>query len=99
MAHSVLVAGATGMLGSKIAHALLEKNVEVMVLTRSLHPYYPKSAQHLAQLQSRGSQVVEGDLSKRESLLKATEGAHALRQYRVNLITSCKLNITFGERL
>ncbi len=26
MAHSVLVAGATGMLGSKIAHALLEKN-------------------------------------------------------------------------
>jgi len=50
MAHSVLVAGATGMLGSKIAHALLEKNVEVMVLTRSLHPSSPKSAQHLAQL-------------------------------------------------
>jgi uncharacterized protein YbjT (DUF2867 family) len=78
MAHSVLVAGATGMLGSKIAHALLEKNVEVMVLTRSLHPSSPKSAQHLAQLQSRGAQVVEGDLNNMESLLKATEGAPAV---------------------
>src|SRR5437879_13549985 len=49
-----------------------------MVLTQSLHPSSPKSAQHLAQLQSRGAQVVEGDLNNMESLLKATEGAPAV---------------------
>jgi uncharacterized protein YbjT (DUF2867 family) len=74
---TILVAGATGMLGAKIANALLDKQVKVRVLSRTQH-HSPNSAQNLAQLQSRGAEIVEGDLSNFESLVQATRGVTAI---------------------
>lgn len=62
----ILVAGATGMLGSQIAKALLAKGREVRVLVRPASDY--------SDLVEAGAQPVEGDLKDSPSLAHAVRG-------------------------
>ncbi|MBN1207443.1 MAG: aromatic alcohol reductase [Myxococcaceae bacterium] len=75
----VLVAGATGMLGQKISHALLDKpGVEVRLLVRAGATEDPKKRQGLLSLQERGARIVEGDLGALSSLVEATRGVDVI---------------------
>jgi len=75
---SVLIAGVTGMLGSKIAAAILDKGeMEVKGLVRSSSVSREKP-QQLDQLVSRGMVLVEGDLLDPPSLNSACEGVYAI---------------------
>ncbi|MBJ7341535.1 NmrA family NAD(P)-binding protein [Mycolicibacterium sp.] len=72
--HSVLLAGATGMLGSRIAHHLLaQPAVSVRLLVRDGASSDPDKKQTLAALQARGATVVSGDVTDTDSLSRATE--------------------------
>ncbi len=66
----VLVVGATGYLGGKVVDHLLAMGKQVRVLVR---PGSNPSA-----LVARGANVVEGDLTKRETLDQAVTGVSAL---------------------
>jgi len=60
----VLIAGATGFLGTKITNAFLQKKeFDVLVLAR-------KPSERTAEFVSKGAKIVEGDLSDVESLKK-----------------------------
>lgn len=59
----ILVAGATGSLGSKIVHGLLERGETVRVLARPSSNYLP--------LRSAGAEVAVGDLKDFDSLTRA----------------------------
>jgi uncharacterized protein YbjT (DUF2867 family) len=66
---TVLIIGITGGLGNKIASAILDKgamNVKALVRAGSQNKIVP--------LSDRGVTIAEGDLSNRDSLLKACEG-------------------------
>lgn len=72
--HSVLLAGATGMLGSRIAHHLLAlPGVSVRLLVRDGASADPTKSETLRTLQSRGATVVTGDVTDTDSLARATE--------------------------
>ena len=74
MTQTVLVVGASGMLGSRIAHHLLdapEAAVRMMVRKGS-------SRDAVTPLLDRGAEAVEGDLSDPESLLRATSGVDVI---------------------
>ncbi len=76
---TVLVAGITGMLGYKIAAAILEKGVMVVrALVRSGESADPMKQKKLDEMQSRGVVFVEGDLLKPSSLLNACTGVEAI---------------------
>ncbi len=61
---TVLIAGATGFLGEKIANAFLDKKqFDVIVLVR-------KANEKTDQLKSKGAKVVEVDFSDLEALKK-----------------------------
>jgi NADH dehydrogenase len=62
----ILIVGATGRLGSKIAHALLVKSRRVRVLARPASTFQP--------LADAGAEVVFGDLKDRASLDAACRG-------------------------
>lgn len=71
MAQTVLLVGATGMFGSRIAHHLLDQSeTRVRLLLRGAGG---NKNQVLAPLVERGAEVVEGDLSDRDSLDRATQ--------------------------
>jgi uncharacterized protein YbjT (DUF2867 family) len=73
MTQKILVAGATGMLGSRIAHYLLEQpDVQVRLLIRPDTDAAKKNA--LNPLVERGAELVTGDLTHRDSLDRATQG-------------------------
>ena len=75
----VLLAGATGMLGSKIARALLSKgdSVDLRVLVRT-DASDAKAQEALASLIAAGAKMVEGDLLDAASLDAATKGVHVV---------------------
>ncbi len=79
MTTTVLLAGATGMLGNRIAtHLLDQPDVAVRLLLRSTSPADAAKAEAIDRLMSRGAQVVSGDVSNPASLDAATAGVDAV---------------------
>lgn len=75
MTQTILIAGATGMLGSRIAHhVLLQPNVRVRLLVRNLSDKKDALNAHAAQ----GAELIEGDLADAASLNRATEGVDVI---------------------
>ncbi len=73
--NTVLLAGATGMLGARIAHHLLEdEGVSLRLLVRPAALEDPEKRSALDPLLERGAEVVEGDVTDPASLAGATDG-------------------------
>ncbi|MEP7144789.1 MAG: SDR family oxidoreductase [Ferruginibacter sp.] len=70
---TVLVAGATGFLGSEICHQLIGKNKNVKGLVRAT-----SDVNKVAQLKELGVEIVEGDLKDKSSLENALHGVSAI---------------------
>lgn len=70
---TVLVAGATGFLGSEICHQLVEKNKKVKGLVR-----VSSDANKVAHLKQAGVETVVGDLKDKPSLDNALQGVSAI---------------------
>jgi uncharacterized protein YbjT (DUF2867 family) len=66
----ILVAGATGTLGSRLVHRLLARNLSVRVLTRDVA--------RAAGLAERGVEVICGDLRDDESVRRAAQGVSTI---------------------
>lgn len=76
MTQTVLVAGAAGMLGSRIAHHLAsEPDAKLRLMIRGGDN---KKRAALGPLLDRGAEVVEGDLTDRASLDRATKGVDVI---------------------
>jgi len=72
---TVLVVGSTGMLGSKIVAALLDKgDVDVRAMVRSINDSNAENRQKIEAMQARGMAIIEGDLMQPETLLPVCEG-------------------------
>ena len=72
---TVLVVGSTGMLGSKIVAALLDKgDVDVRAMVRSINDSNAENRQKIEAMQARGIAIIEGDLMQPETLLPVCEG-------------------------
>jgi len=75
MTTTVLLAGATGMLGNRIAaHLLDQSDVEVRLLLRSAAPAEAGKAEAVSALVALGASVVTGDVTEPASLDAATAG-------------------------
>jgi uncharacterized protein YbjT (DUF2867 family) len=73
MTQTILLAGATGMLGSRIAHHLLEQpGARIRLLVRGGEAAGKRAA--LGPLLARGAETIEGDLADHASLDRATRG-------------------------
>ena len=73
MTQTILLAGATGMLGSRIAaHLLDQPEARLRLLVRST------ADAKLKPLLDRGAEVLEGDLANRASLDRATQGVDVI---------------------
>ena len=70
---TVLVAGATGFLGSEICRQLSEKKIKVKGLVRTT-----SDANKLTHLKELGVEIVEGDLKDKSSLKNALNGVSAI---------------------
>ncbi len=70
---TVLVAGATGFLGSEICRQLIGKNKKVKGLVRAT-----SDANKVAQLKASGVEIIEGDLKDGVSLKNALQGFSAI---------------------
>ena len=70
---TVLVAGATGYLGSEICRQLIAKNKNVRGLVRAT-----SNPDKVAALQKMGVETIEGDLKDKDSFRKALEGVSAV---------------------
>lgn len=72
---TVLIAGATGMLGGLIAgHLLEQEGVKVRLLVRDSARDDPRKKADLDSLVTRGASIVTGDVGEPASLDQATEG-------------------------
>lgn len=72
---TVLVVGSTGMLGTKIVSALLEKGAtHVKAMVRSTSDSNEQNRQKMEQMKAKGVSLVEGDLMKPETLLQVCAG-------------------------
>ena len=72
---TVLVAGSTGMLGSKIVTALLDKgDVNVRAMVRSMDDSNGENRQKVEAIKAKGAAIVEGDVMQPETLLPACAG-------------------------
>ena len=77
MTQTVLLAGATGMLGSQIAHYLLDQpEARLRLLVRGGDAAKKRAA--LDPLLTRGAELIEGDLADRVSLDRATQGVEVI---------------------
>lgn len=75
MTQTILIAGATGMLGSRIAHHMLQQpDARVQLLVRNIAA---KKAQ-LDKLVAEGAELIEGDLADTASLHRATQGVEVI---------------------
>jgi uncharacterized protein YbjT (DUF2867 family) len=75
MTQTILIAGATGMLGRRIAHHLLEQadaRVRLLVRNKARTKYV------LDPLAARGAEIIEGDLADAPSLDRATQGVDVI---------------------
>ncbi len=73
MTQNILLVGATGMLGSQIAHHLLQQpDARTRLLLRE--PDDRKHASAMANLFDAGAEIVTGDLADHASLDRATQG-------------------------
>ena len=70
---TVLVAGATGFLGSEICRQLISKNKNVRGLVRAT-----SDSNKVAQLKELGVETIEGDLKNKDSLENALRGVSAI---------------------
>lgn len=71
----ILVVGSTGMLGTKIISALLDKGAtEVRAMVRPGSDSKQENRQKIEQMNARGAIIVEGDLMKPETLLPICQG-------------------------
>ena len=78
MTQTVLLAGATGMLGSQIARYLLDHpEARVRLMVRGGAAAAGKRAT-LNPLLARGAEIIEGDLADRTSLDRATQGVDVI---------------------
>lgn len=72
---TVLVAGSTGMFGSKIVSALLDKgDVHVRVMVRSSNDSNEENRKKIDAMKARGATIVEGDVMQPETLPPACTG-------------------------
>ena len=72
---AVLVSGSTGMLGSKIVSALLNKgDINVRAMVRSLNDPNEQNRQKIEAMKAKGAMIVEGDMMKPKTLLPACAG-------------------------
>ncbi len=76
MTDTILLAGATGMLGSRIASRLLDNGAHVRFLVRNSRDVTRREV--LASLLARGAELVEGDLAEAVSLDRATQGVDVI---------------------
>jgi uncharacterized protein YbjT (DUF2867 family) len=77
MTQTILLLGATGMLGSQIARRLLDQpEARVRLLVRGKDDARKKAA--LGALAARGAEIVDGDLSDAASLDRATRGVDVI---------------------
>ena len=75
MTQTILVAGATGMLGGRIAHHLLDQSdARVRLLVRNV----AGKKEVLDPLAAKGAEMIEGDLSDAASLDRATQGVDVI---------------------
>ena len=73
--HSVLLAGSTDMLGSRIAHHLLQQpEVSLRLLVRDGASADPDRSRLLSALHAQGASIVTGGVTDIDSLYKATDG-------------------------
>jgi len=79
----ILVAGATGVLGSEIVRRLTARGEQVRALTRVTSA--PEKVERLRRL---GAQIVEGDLRDPQSLVAACTGADAVISTVTTILTS-----------
>lgn len=77
MTQTVLIAGATGMFGSKVARQFLDQDVRLRLLIR---PGSDKAddSKIVDELTQAGAETIEGDLTDPASLDRATEGVTTL---------------------
>jgi len=72
---TVLVAGSTGMLGSKIVAALIDKgDIDVRAMVRSINDDNEENHQKIETMKAKGAAIVEGNLMKPETLLPLCAG-------------------------
>ncbi len=97
----IFIAGATGLLGTKLVDAALKKNLVVRALVRDLEPSAEEKKMQLADWVSRGVVPIAGDVLERESLAGGVQGADIvitavgnvepiLDMGQKNLIYACK---------
>ena len=79
----ILVAGATGVLGSEIVRRLRQQGRPVRALVRTT-----SSTEKVARLEQMGAQIVRGDLKDRESLDSAVRGVSAVISTVTTILTS-----------
>lgn len=70
---TILVAGATGFLGSEICRQLIAENKHVKGLVRTT-----SDANKVAHLKDLGVEIIEGDLKDKQSLVTALQGVSAI---------------------
>ena len=89
----VLLAGITGMMGDKIASAILDEGkMDLKAIVRSGSSNDPNKQKRLDELKARGVTFVEGDLMDKPSLLKACEGVEAIVS-AVNAVANDKIMV------
>lgn len=75
MTQTILLAGATGMLGSRIAHHILRQpDARLRLLVRDV----TRKTEALDSLVTAGAELIEGDLIDRASLDRATQGVDVI---------------------
>ena len=68
----ILVTGGTGFVGPRVVHALRERDQPVRALVRN------PSGRSATTLAAWGAELVQGDMTDRESLRRAVEGSEAV---------------------
>jgi uncharacterized protein YbjT (DUF2867 family) len=75
MTQTILIVGATGMLGSRITHHMLDQpDARVRLLVRNM----AAKAEALRPHTSKGAELIEGDLADAASLGRATQGVDVI---------------------